>query len=94
MKTTILLALILATGCSGRFYAGAGIGKNDVFGKNHWIGRESTACSAEAGYLWRQSDFDIDFGWAHYSQCTRGRGFDARPESSLDTVNIKGRYYF
>ena len=89
-----LILVLLLSGCTGRFYAGVGVGKNGVMDYNNWEGRESTACTAEAGYAWRRPDYDIDLGWAHYSQCTRGDMFDDREEDTLDSVTINGRYYF
>ena len=84
-----LIIVLLLTGCSGRFYAGAGLGKNGLQSED-WAGRDALACTAEAGYLWRNTNHDIDLGWSHYSQCN----VKTKDESTLDSVTLSGRYYF
>lgn len=92
-----LLLLVLAVfdaKSNDGFYLQLGIGKNDVFDTNEWVGRESMGCSAGGGYVFAWPDWEIDAGFVHYSQCTRGNGFDNRYEDALDSIYISGRYYF
>lgn len=95
---TLVLVLIAifhpANGHEG-LYLELGIGKNDIFDENEWIGRESTGCNFGGGFVYAfKQQYQLDFNFSHYSQCTRGEGFDNRSESALDVFYIKGRYFF
>ena len=88
----IILLLALLHEAKAGWYVEGGIGKNGLF-SNDWEGRDSTACMLGAGYAGSFTEHTkYDIGWAHYSQCTRGQGFDSRPEDSLDSIIIKLRY--
>lgn len=77
------------------FYIEGGIGKNGISHSNNWEGRESTACMFGFGYAGKYTNNLVyDIGYSHHSQCTRGRGFDSRPEDSLDSAIFKLRYEF
>jgi hypothetical protein len=78
---------------AGEFYLELGVGKNDIFGENDWIGRESTACMFGAGWATRKDQWQYDFTFRHHSQCTRGEGFDSRDEDTLDSIGLFIRYY-
>lgn len=76
------------------FYLELGIGKNDVFGENDWIGRDSAGCNLGGGFIYAPTPrTQIDLGFSHYSQCTRGNGFDNRSEDDLDVIYLKGRFF-
>ena len=93
MKALLLAAMILLTGCGGRYYAGIGVGKNGVNPSNDWVGSGSMACTLEAGYIWRKEHHDVDIGWHHYSHCSLGKPFNNDPEDTLDSVTVNYRRY-
>lgn len=77
------------------FYIEAGVGKNDIFDKNDWEGRESAGCTFALGYVYSlNSSWYIDGRFSHFSQCTRGNGFDDRSEMTADNFYLNIRYYF
>ena len=95
MRYLIILLLSFSAHAHEGFYIEAGVGKNDVLNKNNWTGRESMGCSMGAGFVYAPYPYlHFDAGFIHYSQCTRGNGFDDRIEDHLDSIYISGRYYF
>ena len=90
----VVWALSTCTAEAG-FYAEIGLGKNDVFDTNHWEGRSSTGCNFSLGYEYiLNPDISLIAEYSHYSQCTRGNGFDSRSEDALDNFYFKARYDF
>ncbi len=86
---------MLAESCqAGEWYIEAGVGKNDIFDKEEWEGRESMACMLGAGWETRKGPWKWELAYRHHSQCTRGNGFDSRGESQLDSAGLFVRYYF
>ena len=86
--------IMFADKCQAEFYIELGVGKNDIFDKDDWEGRESTACMGGLGWITRKNSWSMEIAYRHNSQCTRGNGFDSREESHLDSAGVFVRYYF
>lgn len=90
----IVMYLLLTGSAQAGPYFGIGMGKNDIFNKNDWEGREDIGCMLELGWEWNpQHGVRLELGMDHYSQCDRGVPFDDRTEDTLDGAYFKVRWY-
>ena len=95
---TLLLVVLLLTGCAGQYYAKVGVGASGNLLKkssHQWENQGSLGCTFGVGnrhHVYKKLYGDANL--THYSQCFVGKPFDDLPESSLDHAGYNLEYRF